>query len=78
MIEAPPGREAVSVREGASIAGIGGTLMYQAIREGWGPPVINIGSRRLIRVAALRQWLAELEAQQSGDQRESRSTDEAA
>lgn len=59
------GREAVSVREAARIAGIGGTLIYEAIREGWGPPTVLIGKRRrVIRIPALRRWLADLEAEQ--------------
>ena len=67
MLEAT-GREAVSVREAAQLAGIGGTLMYQAIREGWGPPTVVVGKRRrLIRVAALRKWLRDLEAAQAND-----------
>jgi hypothetical protein len=61
-----PECEAVAVREAARIAGIGGTLMYEAIREGWGPPTIVVGKRRrLIRLAALREWLRELEAEQA-------------
>lgn len=61
-------RVAVSVREAAQLAGIGGTLLYEAIREGWGPPTIVVGKRRrLIRVAALRAWLRDLEAEQAGD-----------
>lgn len=66
MIETQAGREAVSVRDAASIAGFGGTKMYEAIREGWGPPTFTIGRRRLIRLEALKQWLAELEAKQHG------------
>ena len=67
MLEAT-GRVAVSVREAAQLAGIGGTLMYTAIREGWGPPTVRVGKRRrLIRVAALREWLRDLEAEQTGD-----------
>ena len=68
MLETTTSREAVSVREGARLAGIGGTLMYTAIREGWGPPSFLVGKRRrLIRVAALRKWLRDLEANQAGD-----------
>lgn len=60
------GREAVSVREAAALCGIGGTKMYELLREGSGPPTLTIGRRRLIRIEALREWLADLEAEQNG------------
>ena len=42
--------------------------MYQAIREGWGPPTVVVGKRRrLIRLTALRGWLRDLEAEQAHD-----------
>lgn len=62
-----PRARAVSVREAARIVGIGGTLMYELIREGEGPPVITMGKRRkVIRVAALEQWLEDRETKLSG------------
>lgn len=64
-------REAVSVREAAAIAGFGGTKMYELIREGEGPPTFTIGRRRLVRVEALREWLASLEAEQTDGDRAS-------
>ncbi len=51
---------AVSPDEAARLAGIGRTTLYAALskRE---LPSIKIGTRRLIRVDAIRDWLAQNE-----------------
>jgi hypothetical protein len=64
----PVEAEAFSVDAAAKTAGLGRVLLYQAINDD--PeyrrgipylPSIKVGKRRLIRVAALREWLASLE-----------------
>jgi excisionase family DNA binding protein len=57
----PSGKIAVSTDEAADLAGIGRTTIYEAIRSG-DLKSLKIGRRRLIRVDALHDWLAELEA----------------
>lgn len=52
---------AVSPDEAARIAGIGRTTLYAALAKG-DLPSIKIGTRRLIRVDAIRDWLARNEA----------------
>lgn len=52
---------AVSPDEAARIAGIGRTTLYAALAKG-DLPSIKIGTRRLIRVDAIRDWLAQNEA----------------
>lgn len=52
---------AVSPDEAARLAGIGRTTLYAALAKG-DLPSIKIGTRRLIRVEALREWLARHEA----------------
>lgn len=60
--------EAVDVKEAAARAGVSRTLLYEALsselaaRRGWPVlPSIALGGRRLVRVEALRAWLAALE-----------------
>jgi hypothetical protein len=60
--------EALNVKEAAVKAGVSRTLLYEALspelaaRRGWPVlPSIVLGGRRLIRVEALRAWLASLE-----------------
>lgn len=55
---------AVSPARAAQMAGIGRTLLYQAIASG-ALPSFKIGARRLIRVSALDAWLASFEQEAS-------------
>ena len=48
---------AVSPHEAARLAGVGRTTLYAALSKG-DLPSIKIGTRRLIRVDAIREWLA--------------------
>ncbi len=48
---------AVAPAEGARIAGLGRTKLYEAISSGE-LPSFKIGTRRLIRVSAIEAWLA--------------------
>lgn len=48
---------AVSPVEAARLAGVGRTTLYAALAKG-DLPSIKIGTRRLIRVDAIREWLA--------------------
>ncbi|WP_415402878.1 helix-turn-helix domain-containing protein [Tateyamaria sp. SN3-11] len=48
---------AVSPDEAARLAGIGRTTLYAALAKG-DLPSIKIGTRRLVRVDAIREWLA--------------------
>jgi excisionase family DNA binding protein len=50
-------RIAVSLSEAAQLAGVGRTFLYAAIANG-DLKSAKIGSRRLIRLEALREWLA--------------------
>ena len=52
---------AVSPDEAARLAGIGRTTLYAALAKG-DLPSIKIGTRRLVRVDAIREWLARHEA----------------
>ncbi|RMA40990.1 helix-turn-helix domain-containing protein [Rhodophyticola porphyridii] len=52
---------AVSPDEAARLTGIGRTTLYAALAKG-DLPSIKIGTRRLVRVAAIREWLARHEA----------------
>ena len=52
---------AVSPDEAARLAGIGRTTLYAALAKG-DLPSIKIGTRRLVRVDAIRKWLARHEA----------------
>jgi excisionase family DNA binding protein len=52
--------EALSVEEAASAAGVSRTFLYERISSGE-LPTIKLGKRRLVRVEALRHWLASLE-----------------
>ncbi|KCV81859.1 excisionase family DNA binding domain-containing protein [Actibacterium atlanticum] len=49
---------AVSPDEAARLAGIGRTTLYAALAKG-DLPSIKIGTRRLILVDAIRDWLAQ-------------------
>ncbi len=53
---------AVSPDEAARLAGIGRTTLYAALAKG-DLPSIKIGTRRLIRVDAIRDWLARNEGE---------------
>lgn len=48
---------AVSPDEAARLAGIGRTTLYAALAKG-DLPSIKIGTRRLVRVDAIHDWLA--------------------
>ncbi|ACT59327.1 helix-turn-helix domain-containing protein [Hirschia baltica] len=52
---------AVSPAEGAKMAGLGRTKLYEAISSGE-LPSFRIGTRRLIRVSAIEAWLASHES----------------
>ena len=52
---------AVSPDEAARLAGIGRTTLYAALAKG-DLPSIKIGTRRLVRVDAIREWLTLHEA----------------
>lgn len=52
--------EAISVEDAAKISGLGRTTVYAAISTG-ALPSVKFGKRRLVRVAALRAWLQQLE-----------------
>ena len=52
---------AVSPDEAARLAGIGRTTLYAALAQG-DLPSIKIGTRRLVRVDAIREWLTRHEA----------------
>jgi excisionase family DNA binding protein len=52
---------AVSPDEAARLAGIGRTTLYAALAKG-DLPSIKIGTRRLVRVEAIREWLERHEA----------------
>ena len=55
-----PTREALSVEQAASTAGVSRTFLYERISRGE-LPTIKLGKRRLVRVEALRSWLKNLE-----------------
>lgn len=59
-------REALSVSEAAETAGIGRSTFYELLDRGEGPATFTIGRRRLVRVEAVREWLADLEAAENG------------
>lgn len=52
-----PERVAVSVEDAAVMAGIGRTSIYAALGSA-SLPSLKIGKRRLIRVEALKAWIA--------------------
>jgi excisionase family DNA binding protein len=53
---------AISVEEAAKAAGVGRTLIYEALSKNE-LASLKAGRRRLIRVEALRAWLRDLEQQ---------------
>lgn len=48
---------AISVDDAAAMAGVGRTTLYAALSDG-SLPSLRIGRRRLIRVEALKAWIA--------------------
>jgi excisionase family DNA binding protein len=54
-------RVAYSIVEAAAAANISRSRLYELLNAGEGPPTIKLGRRRLIRRAALDEWLASLE-----------------
>lgn len=52
---------AYTIAEAAAAANISRSWFYQLLHAGEGPPTIKLGRRRLIRLAALDEWLASLE-----------------
>ena len=52
---------AVSPNEAARLCGIGRTTLYAALSSG-DLKSVKIGTRRLIRLEAIREWLAQKEA----------------
>ncbi len=59
-------RLAVSVEDAAAMAGVGRTTLYAALGGG-ALRSLKIGKRRLIRVDALRAWIAAHEAASGPD-----------
>ena len=57
----PPSRLALSPADAAVAAGVGRTLLYEAISSG-ALASFKLGRRRLIRVAALEEWIRSAEA----------------
>ena len=55
-------RLAVSVEDAAAMAGVGRTTLYAALSAG-SLRSLKIGKRRLIRLEALRAWIAAHEAE---------------
>ena len=55
-------RLAVSVEDAAAMAGVGRTTLYAALGAG-SLRSLKIGKRRLIRVEALKAWIAAHEAE---------------
>ena len=53
---------AVSVQTAVALAGVGRTKLYAALGDG-SLPSLKIGARRLIRVEALKAWIAAHEAE---------------
>ncbi len=53
----PNERLAVSVEDAAAMAGVGRTTLYAALGAG-SLQSLKIGKRRLIRVEALKAWIA--------------------
>ena len=56
------GREALSMSELAYALGVSRGTVYALLRDGEGPPTFMVRRRRLVSVAALREWLREREA----------------
>ena len=51
---------AVGVEDAAKLVGVGRTEIYKAIKRG-SLASFKIGKRRLVRMAALEEWIASLE-----------------
>ena len=64
-MEQADNRLALSLAEASTVAGISRSRMYQLLADGTGPRSLRIGRRHLIRLAALNEWLADLEAEQN-------------
>ena len=56
-----PQRLAVSPSDAARLAGIGRTKLYEALGSGV-LPSFKIGTRRLVRVSEIEDWLKRLQA----------------
>lgn len=59
-------RLTVSVEDAAAMVGIGRTTLYAALGNG-SLPSLKIGNRRLIRIEALKAWIAAHEATSGTD-----------
>ena len=55
-----PEPEAVSVDEACRLTGVGRSKIYELIAEGT-MPSLKIGRRRLVRLSAIRRFIARLE-----------------
>lgn len=55
---------ALSVRDAAALAGVGRTILYEAVGSGE-LPSLKVGRRRLIRIESLEAWLKSREADTS-------------
>jgi hypothetical protein len=59
--------DAFSVDEFCSRYKICRSTFYKALREGWGPKIIQIGSRKRITPSAARAWERRMEREQARD-----------
>lgn len=53
--------QAYDVSTFCKVHSIGRTFFYRLLKEGRGPKIMKIGSRRLISVEAAREWRSALE-----------------
>lgn len=61
----PDGRWLVSVREAAKLVGVSTSTIYTDYVHGeWGPFIVKLGSRIMVRLDGLREWLDMITKQQ--------------
>jgi len=56
----------LSVLEFCQHANIGKSTFWRAVREGWGPRLVRVGRRVLVRMDEAERWLKEREVNVSG------------
>ena len=66
----PIARAAYSVPEFCEAHGISRSLLYVAIAEGWGPPIMKVGRRTLISVEGAAIWREAMEMPDDDDEEE--------